>query len=132
MIVFVLVAQRFDVAHRGETVYLRRARSTAAERGEHGTVAAYNGGCRCSKCVRAKRARWRETSAARKVLAGREAVFKVSTTRAWRHVGELRGAGWSVASIARAAGVCEATVWRLGRAERCWNLVAAAVLALEP
>lgn len=126
------MVERFDVAHRGGTVYLRRARSTAAERGEHGTVAAYNGGCRCARCVRARRGRWRELQVARKVMRGREPVFKVSTARVWSHVGRLREAGWSVAGIARAAGVCEASVWRLGRAAKCWNLVADAVLALQP
>ena len=62
--------------------------------------------------------------AARLVLAGRTPEWKVSTAPVRRHLEELRAAGWSMARIAREAKVCEATVWRVRRADKCWNLVA--------
>jgi hypothetical protein len=70
---------------------------------------------------------------ARKVLAGRrEAVWKVSTGPARKHVARLRAAGWSMQRIADRAGVAPCTLWRLGRARRCWNLVSDAILRLQP
>ena len=124
---------RFDVVHRADgTSYRRRARLTAAERAEHATIAGYGAGCRCSRCVKARRRYQRQLLAARKVLAGGHAVWKVNTGPVWRHVARLRAAGWSVPRIARAAGVAEATVWRLRRCERCWNVVSDSILVLDP
>lgn len=125
------MAEGFVTVHRGSGTYVRRAWPNAVERGEHGT-AGYASGCRCSRCVKARRRYERELLAARAVLRGRQAVFKVGTVPVWRHVVRLRAAGWSVPRIARAAGVCEASVWRLNRAAKCWNLVADSILALEP
>ena len=126
------MVERFDVVHRYGSTYRRRARSTAVERGEHGTVAGYQGGCRCSGCGRARNRYDRTWKAARKVLAGREVVWMVPTARVRAHVVRLRDAGWSVRQIGEASGWSEQTVRRLQRSDRCWNLVADAVLALEP
>jgi lambda repressor-like predicted transcriptional regulator len=59
-------------------------------------------------------------------------VWKVSTGPVRRHLELLRAAGWSMARVAREAQVCEATVWRVLRADKCWNLVASSILGLEP
>ena len=125
------VASGFVTVHRGATTYVRRAPANALDRGEHGT-AGYASGCRCSRCKRARLRYQNERNVALAVLKGREAVWKVDTGPVWAHVGQLRQAGWSVPRIARAAGVCEATVWRLGRAGKCWNLVGDAILRLQP
>ena len=126
------VATGFVTVQRGATTYQRRAWPNALERGEHGT-AGYASGCRCRRCKAARlRSNQNERNVALAVLKGREAVWKVDTGPAWRHVIRLREACWPVHRIASEAGVCEATVWRLGRAGKCWNLVADAVLRLEP
>jgi len=124
------VEARFDVIARAGGTYLRRARSTAVERDEHGTLAGYGAGCRCPRCRRARNLYDRTYRAARAVVAGREAIWMVDTGPVRAHIVLLRADGWSVAQIAGKAAVSEMTVRRVMSARRCWSSVAAAICAL--
>src|SRR5262245_4985662 len=91
-------------------------RSTALERGEHGTLACHtSSGCRCRLCVAARRRYDRTRWSVLQALRGASPQWKTSTARAREHVGVLRAAGWSVAEIAEGAQIGSATLWRLLR-----------------
>jgi hypothetical protein len=79
-------------------------RSTALERGEHGT-AAYALGCRCRRCRSAARLSERTRRAERAVLDGRAPLYWCSTRPMVDHVAELRARGMTLRAIAEAAGL---------------------------
>jgi WhiB family transcriptional regulator, redox-sensing transcriptional regulator len=61
---------RLDTVTRGGITFQRRARSTAVDRDEHGTLARYTTwGCRCSRCRTARRNYDRALRAARRLVA---------------------------------------------------------------
>jgi hypothetical protein len=76
----------------------------ALERGEHGP-AAYAQGCRCERCKREYRRSNRERYALNHALNGQPVIYQVSTKPMARHIDELRRQGWTLADIARAAGL---------------------------
>lgn len=128
--------ERFDVIHRGGGTYRRRSRSTAAERDEHGTLAGWQGGCRCGLCRGAFRKYHRLRYLERQVLRTGALNRRVPVARAQEHINVLMSdAGWSAAEIADAAGCSAGTVWRIARAPkkaRCWLVVESAILAIDP
>jgi hypothetical protein len=121
----------FDVVHRGDTTYLRRARSSAVARDEH-SLARYQAGCRCARCRAARRRYDREYYALRQVLSMGAVNRRVPAGRAARALEVLRARGWSVEAIARAVGCHSGTLWRILRSptNRCWSTIEARLVAL--
>jgi hypothetical protein len=112
-------------------------RTTALERNEHGTVAAYRAGCRCGRC-RAARSRYaRRRWAVDAVRRTGSCRWKVDAAPTLAHLERLRAAGWTLRAVAGEADVPYPTLisirqgYRRGTS-RCWNTVADAVAALEP
>jgi hypothetical protein len=105
--------------------------TTALERGEHG-VTAWRQGCRCPTCRRALHRRAQVWWATAQVRRGREPASHVPADKVRRHIAELRAAGWTSSSIARAAQVAPATITRIRKptTKRCSRIVAGAILAL--
>jgi hypothetical protein len=123
------------IAVRGDSrrgAYLRRTVPNARDRDEHG-LAAYQKGCRCSVCVQDRRRYDRTVYAARKLARTGVAHWKVPNRNASRHVARLIDAGWSIAAIARRAGVSAPTIHRIASrpSGRCWNTVADGILAIH-
>ena len=129
---------RFDVVHRGSITYTRKARSTAAERDEHGSLAGGQGGCRCDRCHSAFRRYHRRRYATVQVLRGNPINRRVPITRAAEQLEVLHAAGWRTGKIAAEAGCSPATIMRITRQHRrgvrarCWLVVERSVLAIVP
>jgi hypothetical protein len=113
--------------------YRRRNVTNAVERGEH-NLAAFQAGCRCLVCCRARRTYDRTWRAALSLSRRGEARWKVPIGPASRHIWQLRRAGLSTNTIAASAGLPMPTVEGIaaGRRARCWNTTRDAILAVEP
>lgn len=121
--------------HRSGSSYRRRARSTALERGEHGTLACYvSSRCRCAVCVETFRAYHRARYARLQLERAGESNRRVPVVAVARHIRRLRALGWSIDKIAAEAGCSSSTVRRyarLGRRARGWSTFADAIVGIE-
>jgi hypothetical protein len=114
------------------------ARTTALERGEHGTVAAWSAGCRCRSCRKARYRYARAWWSAKNILRGAEARWKVDARPVAAHLEALRAAGWRLRDVAAVSGVPYATLLSIRKADRrgagprCMSTTAERVLALDP
>jgi hypothetical protein len=102
-----------------------------------GSHTAYAAGCRRSKCRSAQsryaRTRWATTA----VLQGREAHWKVPSTRVLKHLDVLIERGWTLRKISVITEIPYPTLVSIRQGYRrgtshCWNTVADRVLGLEP
>ena len=129
-------AVRMDLVHRNGSTFMRRARSTAVERDEHGTLARYTSwGCRCPKCRRARNRYDREWRAVNAAIDGREVRRRVPVSATAQAIRSLRAAGWSMLAIAEAVECSDSTLHRVLRADRAgrgrvWSDIERRVLEL--
>jgi hypothetical protein len=93
------------VRRQGWRTFERPKVLNAAERGDHGTTAAYAVGCHCERCTNAARASERARRAELAVLNGRQPRYRVDTAAISGHVAALRAAGWTLRAIAVTAGL---------------------------
>src|SRR5262245_56561743 len=114
---------------------MRKARSTARERGDHSRES-YRQGCRCRYCVKAFRHYHRKRYARLQVTRVGVTNRRVPAGPAAEHFAALTAAGWTVAKIAADVGCSSSTVQRIMRMQRrgepgrCWSTFADAVLAI--
>jgi hypothetical protein len=124
------------VVHRGDgTTYTRRAPANGLDRGEHGTRAAYDAGCRCGDCVDARRAQWRVSRAVRVVEATGQVRWLVPIGRTARHLVQLLDDGWALEDVAVKAECSVSSLQRIltayrRRPPRTWNTIERSVLAI--
>jgi hypothetical protein len=111
-------------------------RTTALERGEHGSHRAYQCGCRCPRCKSAQSRYSRRRWAVAAVVRGAAPHWKVDAGPTLARLDELRAAGWTLREISRVAEIPYPTLISIRQGHRrgtsqCWNTVAAAIAELE-
>jgi hypothetical protein len=104
--------------------------TNALERAEHGTAACEKAGCRCGPCKAARARANRRRRAANNALWGRPVRYQCSTAPIQRHVADLVAAGWTLAAIARAAGLSVTSFHRALRRGTTMNTTVAKVLGV--
>jgi hypothetical protein len=112
-------------------IYQRLKRSNALERGEHGTRAAYRCGCRCRKCTEANAVAETLRRHLNAALNDRPVRYHCSTRPIEQHVTELRGQGWTLTRIAKAAGVAPEAFMLALRRGTMMNTTAQKILSVK-